>query len=278
MLCYWIVRRPDKSAAGLVRVENDRVTLKLSGPVAGTFMLFSKTDAVPIAPDSETHLCGAEAVLGTEDGRVTCFAAAVHAAPLARYRERLSRKCTKEESRSPRRQADPAQPEPEPAIPKEQSQIYTIEAEQTEETGENIGEISQINTMNTKSEPGNVSDTARETEAFSELLRRADAFYEAYEGIEPTEQEDNMVQKEDISAIDLFPDLFPGARWRYTDGRDVLPHYEGVWTQPDGTAIRILAVRGRAAPRPPRQLAGFARYLRDRDGLGYWVKTAVLRQ
>ena len=121
-----------------------------------------------------------------------------------------------------------------------------------------------------------VSDSARETQAFSLLLQRAEAFYAAYDG----DSLDDMVQKEDISmeavGIDLFAQEFPGARWRYIDGTDVLPHYEGTWKQPNGPTLHILAVRGHAAPRPPRSLFGFTRYLRDQDGTGYWLRLTPL--
>lgn len=276
MLCYWILRRPDNSPTGLVRVLDDRVTLKPSGTTTGTFTLFSAIEAVPIMPESETYLCGAEAVLGTENGRVTCFAAAEHAASLAQYRERMSRICTNKGEQSKTPMPEPAKAAPVSPKPEEQSLKSTIYEENAENPEGIIEDISQINTKITDS----VSDTARETEAFSELLRRADAFYAAYEQIEPADTEEDMVQKEDNmeGGIDLFPQQFPGARWRYVDGADVLPHYEGTWTQRDGETVRILAVRGRAAPRPPRPLMGFSRYLRDRDGFGYWVKTTVLQQ
>ncbi len=270
MLCYWILRRPDKSPVGLVRVQNDRVTLRLSAEVPGSFTLFSAADAVPIEPERETELFGAVALLGTENGRATCFAAAEHAAPLAQYLKRLSQICTKKAEPAKAEEPEPTRAAAAPPEPEELSQNSTIYAENTENTGNTIENISQINTNKTDS----VSDTTRETEAFSELLRRADAFYTAYERIEPTDTEEDMVQKKDSmeSGIDLFPQQFPGAHWRYIDGTDVLPHYEGTWAQGDGAKVRILAVRGRAAPRPPRQLTGFSRFLRDRDGLGYWVK------
>ena len=76
--------------------------------------------------------------------------------------------------------------------------------------------------------------------------------------------------------IDLFAQEYPGARWRYVDGTDVLAHYEGTWRQPNGQMLHILAVRGRAAPRPPRALYGFTRFLRDRDGTGYWLRLTPL--
>ena len=91
---------------------------------------------------------------------------------------------------------------------------------------------------------------------------------------------DNLVQKEDNAdaqaGIDLFPETFPGARWRYVDGTDVLGHYEGVYRQPNGVNLHILAVRGRAAPCPPRILTGFTRFLRAEDGTGYWIKVTPL--
>ena len=262
MLCYWIVRRPDGAKAGLVRTENGCVTLKLSAAVPGTFTLFSATDAVPIVPDAETRFPDAEAVLGAENGSVTCFALAPNAAPLACYRKRLSRKNTMEEKPF-------SLPLPDADI----SQNSTIAAEIPQDSEEEPNEQTQINTIEGE-EPDSIPDTARETASFSALLGRAEAFYAAYE------VEDDMVQKEDMEAIqggiDLFPQAFPGARWRYVEGRDVLPHYEGTWTRWDGEGVRIRAVRGRAAPRPPRALAGFTRYLRDRDGAGYWVRLTPL--
>ena len=255
MLSYWILRRADGRPAGLIRVQNDRVLLHLSAPVTGEFTLLSATEHTRILPETETRFPCAEALLGTENGETTCFAAAQDAAPLACYRERLSRIYTK----WPEPPIPPA-PKPEP------SQNSTIEERETEAIAQDSEEQSQINTIE-QEKPDTVDDTARETESFSLLLNRAEAFYAAYEGTE------DMVQKEDnMGGIDLFPQRFPGARWRYVTGADVLPHYEGSWTQRDGGAVRILAVPGRAAPRPPRQLSGFTRFLRDPDGNGYWVK------
>jgi len=265
MLCYWILRLTDGSPAGLVRVQNDRVRLSLSGPVRGSFTLFSKTDAVPVVPESETVLPCPEALLGTDGDRVTCFAAAEHAASLAEYRSRLSRFRT----------------------------ICMTEAENTDSVPDNIPILSHDDPVPTASAPeeppvsddiyhnstmqrGSISDSAQDARAFSLLLQRADAFYAAYEG----DPADDMVQKEGMKTepvgIDLFSQEFPGARWRYVDGTDVLPHYEGTWKQPNGPTLHILAVRGYAAPRPPRALLGFTRYLRDRDGAGYWLRLTPL--
>ena len=271
MLCYWILKRPDGTPAGLVRVQNGRVLLKPSASIAGRFTLFSDASAVPILPDVETVLPGAKAVLGTEGDLVTCFAAAPDAAPLADYRRRLSQNYTIETRAT---EMGPMQAEEASNI----SQNSTMEAEQTAESMKEVEDISRNNTMKAQN---SVTDTARETEEFSLLLRRAEDFFADYEGT-AVSFADSMVQKKDketepeTGGIALFSQEFPGARWRYVDGTDVLPHYEGTWRQPNGQTMHILAVRGRAAPRPPRALLGFTRFLRDGEGNGYWLRLTPL--
>ena len=265
MLCYWILRHTDGSPAGLVRVQNDRVRLSLSAPVGGRFTLFSATDAVPIVPESETVLPCPEALLGTDGDRVTCFAAAEHAAPPAAYRNRISCFRTISENESVSKDVSPVT---EPIL--SHIEIETPSSPSDIETkADDMHRFSRISV-------DSISDSAQDARAFSLLLQRAEAFYAAYEG----EPADNMVQKEDMKTepvgIDLFSQEFPGARWRYVDGTDVLPHYEGTWKQPNGPTLHILAVRGHAAPRPPRALLGFTRYLRDRDGAGYWLRLTPL--
>lgn len=266
MLCYWIVRRPDGSPAGLVRVQGDRARLSLSAPVEGSFTLFSATDAVPIVPESETVLSCPEAVLGTDGDRVTCFAAAEHAAPPAAYRKRISCFRTTSEKESVSKDVSPVT---EPIL--SHIEIETPSSPSDIETkADNMHRFSRISV-------DSISDSAQDTRAFSLLLQRAEAFYATYEG----DPADDMVQNEDSitdasDGIDLFSQAFPGARWRYVDGTDVLPHYEGTWKQPNGPTLHILAVRGHAAPRPPRSLLGFTRYLRDRDGTGYWLRLTPL--
>ena len=265
MLCYWILRRPDGTAIGLVRVLNDRVTLKPTVPVAGTFTLFSEGSAVPITPESETVLPGAVALLGTDGDRVTCFAAAENAASAAVYRKRLSRIYTIK--------TDPIA-DRVPAAPIAPNLSHAEEKPELNEESEDS--LSHIRTISAKSVP----DSVRDTQAFSALLNRAEAFFAAYEEDLSTPAVDNPVQKKDnyveAHGIDLFAREYPGARWRYVDGTDVLPHYEGTWRQPNGPTLHILAVRGHAAPRPPRALFGFTRFLRDRDGTGYWLRLTPL--
>ena len=281
MLSYWILRDRKNAPVGLVRAEDDRVMLQLKKPFGEqTFTLFSETDAVALEPGTETRLIGALAVLGTENGRVTCFAAAQNAGPLARYQKMLSQIYTKAETQPPEsRKPESEQPSVD-ARPFELSRKSTIEAAESVESvasePEKPNDLSQNSTI---AEPPSVTETARETEEFSLLLRRADDFFGRYARQTPSDV-DNMVQKEDKSeetnGIDLFPQAFPGARWRYVDGTDVLGHYEGVFRQANGTNLHVLAVRGRAAPCPPRMLTGFTRYLRAPDGTGYWIKVTPL--
>lgn len=271
MLDYWILKRPDGRPAGLVRVEDDRVRLTVTAPVEGSFTLFSDTAAVPIRPETETQLLNAAAVLGTDGDRVTCFAAKKDAAPLQQYRARLSQNRTMSTVQT----ADAP-------VPDDLSQIHTKEIEDQTEQFEITDDISQNHPIEMKQERQSITDTAQEAADFSLLLRRADAFFAAYEGTHSAEPVDNLVHKEDNrsdsgdAGLDLFLQEFPGARWRYIEGTDVLAHYEGTWRRPNGQTVHILAVRGRAAPRPPRALLGFTRYLRDRDGTGYWLRLTPL--
>ena len=266
MLCYWILRLPGGAPAGLVRVQNDRVLLKPTASIPGTFTLFSAASAVPILPETETPLPRAEALIGMDGDRMTCYASAEGAAPIASYRKRMSQLCTNKES-EPAKEAVSEQ-----AIPKI-AHVETEKAESVADTAESEDDISQFNTMYVDS----ISDSARETQAFSLLLQRANAFYAAYEGDLAEDLVHNKDNKtEEQGGIELFSQEFPGARWRYVDGSDILPHYEGTWRQPNGATLHILAVRGHAAPRPPRALLGFTRFLRDRDGTGYWLRMTPL--
>ena len=234
-----------------------RVLLTLNAPLPGAFTLFSDSASVSVTPGSETRFKNPLALLGVGEGGPTCFAAAPDAPPLAHFLDRMSHICTKTED-----------PPPEPV---DLSQNSTIEAEEPAEppakTEESADELSQNSTIEVEEPADSVSDTAHATAEFALLLERADAFYAQFEN--------DMVQKEDTEVnggIDLFPQQFPGARWRYVSGAGVTAHYEGTWRSERGETLRILAVRGRAAPRPPRTLPGFTRYLRDRDGFGYWVR------
>ncbi len=273
MLNYWVLRRSDGKPVGLVRVQDDCALLKLSAPVEAAFTLFSESGAVPVVPESEVHLPGAEALLGTENDRVICFAAASDAHPASHYRNRLSQIYTKE-SEPMTKSVSEEQTEPDLSL------NSTINDATMPEKDKNAEDISRNYTIDTTRATETAAETARDTESFSMLLTHANAFYEAYEANElPTV--DDMVQKKDnqtkpSNGIDLFPQEFPGAHWRYVDGTDVLSHFEGTWRQPNGPTLHILAVRGRAAPRPPRTLFGFTRFLRDRDGTGYWLKCTPL--
>lgn len=256
MLRYWIVRRPDGSPAGLLRAENDRALLTLTAKIDGRFWLFSDVEAVPIVPDDVTTLAGAYALLGMDGDRETCCAAASCDVPLSICRERLSQIYTIEAKHAS----------------ESEHEIKTdhTEREKPPEQPEQAKDISQISTIEAE-EPADIDETARATESFSRLLRHAEAFYTAYETPYMVQKEDN-----DPSEIELFPQMFPGVRFRVADGPDVLPHYEGEYRRADGRTVRVLAARGRAAPRPPRAFSGFTRYLRGADGSGYWLRSVLL--
>ena len=249
MLSYWIVRDRNESAIGLIRCDGGRVSLRLNALLEAEWTLFSDCDSLPFDPDGEAFLADANAVVGMRGDRIVAFAAAPGAPPPAAFRSRISHICTM--------QIEPSEPlnEPEP------------QPEEEPENAENAAVSEPIDT---------VDESAERAAQFSLLLTRADAFFAQYDAI-PAIPTDTMVQKEDSKpdavGIDLFPQAFPRAKWRYVDGADILPHYEGIWIAQNGLRTRILAVRGHAAPRPPRALFDFTRYLRGSDGNGYWIKT-----
>ena len=187
MLSYWILRDPSGKPNGLVRVENDRVLLTCRTPLAAEFRLFSETADTPILPDRETQCGGAVALLGMQNGTPVAFAASAHAQPLSVYRARMSQIYTIEVS-------EPVK-EPAPAPPAQKPENSPVPLVQAEDAGFS-----------------DVSDTARATEAFTQMLKRAEAFYARFETCHPAAEP--LVQKEDSKerGIDLLPQLFPGAR------------------------------------------------------------------
>lgn len=256
MLSYWIVRDRNECPIGLARCDDGRVSLQLNAPLQADWTLLSDADALPFDADGEAFLADAFAVLGMREGQPVAFAAAPGAPSLACCRSRLSQIytiITEPPATAPVPEPDEALPEPEPEpMPK-----------MPEPSADSV----PVDT---------VDESAERAAQFSLLLTRADAFYAQCDA--PVVPADSMVQKRDMDSdegagIDLFPQVFPRAKWRYVDGADILPHYEGFWTGPNGLRTRILAVRGHAAPRPPRALFGFSRFLRGADGNGYWIKT-----
>ncbi len=265
MLSYWILRDAEGRAIGLARCENGQISLQLHVPTEADWTLFSDTDAVPLAADGTAMLPDANALLGVRNGRTVAFGGARTAKPAACYRMRLSQICTKQE-----------EPQMEAAMP-EQSEEPVEAASEPERTEpcEEAKKPAEPAVSEGESLPDTVDDSAERAAQFSLLLEHASAFYAQFD-TPSVANVDNMVQKEDNSenagGIDLFPQAFARARWRYVDGTDILPHYEGLWIGPNGERVRILAVRGRAAPRPPRALPGFTRYLKGSDGQGYWIR------
>ena len=276
MLSYWIVRDRNERPIGLARCEGDRVFLKLNAPLDANWFLLSNDAAVCIRPSEDAVLCGAFAVLGMREDRPVAFAAAPAAPSLARCRAILSRFYTMQvdapaEPEPVLPASEPPAPEPEPDEPA-RVQIEP-EAPQAPDSPDILTVEPSEDAM-----PETADESAQRAAQFSLLLSRAESFYSRFEQ-PPAVPVDNLVQKEDNSpcadavGIDLFPQAFPRAHWRYVDGADILPHYEGLWIAPNGAKTRILAVRGHAAPRPPRALYDFTRFLRGADGSGYWIKT-----
>ena len=253
MLSYWILRSQSDAPIGLVRVDNDRVLLQPRTTEDCVYRLFSDASDLPVTPFSEVRFQNAEALVGTKNGLPYAFAAAPGAKPPPAYLARMSQiRTIQEETELPQTDPESAADAPEASQPEQEEPLVLPD----------------------------VSDTAREAEAFALLLRKANDFYARFEQIH-LPNVDNLVQKEDNSkesdrGIDLFPSVFPGARWRYVDGERFVGHYEGVYRYPNGERIKILAVHGKCAPRPPRTLTGFTRFLRACDGTGYWLRLLPL--
>lgn len=69
---------------------------------------------------------------------------------------------------------------------------------------------------------------------------------------------------------ECFARAFPQAAWKQVRLRNGILAWEGLWEH-EGERIRIHAVRASYTARPPKQLAGFTRYLKTRNG-GYWLR------
>ena len=276
MLSYWILRTADGDPIGLVRVENDQVLLTTDAAAPTEYRLFSETDDTPIMPFSAVSFAHAAALLGARNGTLVAYALSPQAKPLSVYRTRLSQIYTtntvadlspaSEEPQANRKEQPPGAPE-EPQADRKEQPPGALKEPQTDPTPAPVPDGSDFS---------DVSDTARATEAFSRMLNRANAFFTRFEQVHAPVAE-QLVQKEDMSmeqdrGIDLLPQFFPGARWRYVEGKNLLGHYEGDYRYPNGESVRILAVRAAYAPRPPRTLTGFTRYVRAPDGVGYWLR------
>lgn len=90
----------------------------------------------------------------------------------------------------------------------------------------------------------------------------------------PLEEGGTEEQAETVAAaealFDPFPGVFPGAEWRRVPYPGTGRHYlEGHWRR--GAQRYVLhALPGEYAPVPP--VRGFNRFLRARDGSGYWIR------
>ncbi len=178
-----------------------------------------------------------------------------------------------------------------------QEDTPTVEEVSQEDYGVNLSHVPMF------SEAAGIEDSEAATVAFSELLRRANAVYGRiamqHEPMhrpaitEPSEPDavleppatpkndwlnevDQMIKglsgAERHSAVisNPFPNTFPNSSWTAVGGEGVMPHLEGEW-QRGNELFKIIAVPGTYAPRPPKHLFGFTRFLRTRRG-GFWIK------
>lgn len=71
-------------------------------------------------------------------------------------------------------------------------------------------------------------------------------------------------------AAETLSQIFPDSVWVTVRGEGIMPHLEGEW-QRANELFKIIAVPGSYAPRPPKHLFGFTRFIRTRQG-GFWLK------
>ncbi len=121
---------------------------------------------------------------------------------------------------------------------------------------------------------------AQHSAALGEILQKAAELFSRDEETEINSEKDANLIKDGIKAeecreasenvVNPFPDAFPFSRWKRTayPGTDSC-YLEGEVLR-SGAAYGITALPGEY--RPGRRPEGFERFLRGRDGSGYWVK------
>lgn len=98
--------------------------------------------------------------------------------------------------------------------------------------------------------------------ALLEILKKAEELFPP----QTTTQREN---RDDSAIINPFPEAFPLSRWHRREYPGTNSCYlEGEWLR-GGVTYRIYAIPGEQRGRRHR---GFSRFLRSRDGSGYWVK------
>ena len=111
---------------------------------------------------------------------------------------------------------------------------------------------------------------AQHSAALGEILQKAAELFpkDGEMGINGKKDEECLKTSENV--VNPFPDAFPFSRWKRTayPGTDSC-YLEGAVLR-SGTAYGITALPGEY--RPGRRPEGFERFLRGRDGSGYWVK------
>lgn len=268
---------------GSLSITDDVAMLKTKRPMPGKCFVVTDEQTLPIFANTPLKLVGTfRAVAVVDDDRLTCHGVAPNC-NLTRQQlwSLLSQNRTK----------SVVIPEPE--------------LEQVDEPEPDDGAI-----MSQQSEPyahPDVHDTEAATASFSALLHRANAVYEridtqhqpmhhpalteplAVPAPAPAPKPPNVSSANDwLNEIDTllkgakattvppsvvgnpFPNTFPNSTWTAVSGEGVMPHLEGEWKR-GSELFKIIAVPGAYAPRPPKHLFGFTRFIRTRQG-GYWIK------
>lgn len=98
--------------------------------------------------------------------------------------------------------------------------------------------------------------------ALLEILKKAEELF-------PQTGQPQTERRQDSAILNPFPDAFPFSRWHRREYPGTNRHYlEGEWLK-GGVTYMIYALPGEQRGSRHR---GFPRFLRSRDGSGYWVK------
>lgn len=107
---------------------------------------------------------------------------------------------------------------------------------------------------------------APNSQALAQILKAAQELFSPIQAPEPTPQ--------NLPALNPFPGAFPLSRWRRVPYPGTGRHYLEGEMYKNGVTYIIHALPGEY--RPGRRPQGFDRFLRGRDGSGYWVKVTRL--
>ena len=299
MFLYFPVRGTDGAVCGSVRYADAKATVSLTVPA--DCYLFSGDRPVPVTPGLPIPCPAPDALIGVRDSAAVLFGAAPgvrktaadYYALLSPIRTMQAKLPPEDPPESPESHADSPDPTPEmnqihttmtpelhtiPFVPFDTRQAFAQEEEppMTVRARAVLAALEARDVPKTVHNVDNLVDNSAESAV--ESVQKRDILAEEarwrYDGayLRDAGTDALLDWSGDGGAVGirLFPRVFPGAEWRFVARDGTLPHFEGTW-QYGSERIRILAVRGEAAPTPPPGLSGFTRYLKN-DGAGYWVR------